>query len=54
MKKERGDIRSDAEWRRLVREGFVDWIVDEFSFTHYLTFNFNIWAHKAIGKTFSY
>ena len=50
MAKERGDIRSDAEWRRLVREGFVDWIVDEFSFTHYLTFNFNIWAHKQVGN----
>ena len=50
MEQEPKVIRSDAEWRRLVRQGFVDWIVDEFSFTHYLTFNFNIWAHKAIGN----
>lgn len=44
------ELTSEEEWRRLVREGLVDWIVDEFSFTHYLTFNFNIWAHKAIGN----
>ena len=50
MAQEQKEIRSDAEWRKLVREGFVDWIVDEFSFTHYLTFNFNIWAHKQIGN----
>jgi hypothetical protein len=50
MAQEPKEIRSDAEWRRLVRQGFVDWIVDEFSFTHYLTFNFNIWAHKQVGN----
>ena len=49
-KKIEKELTSESQWRKLSREGYVKWITEDLDFTYFITFNFNIWAHKPIGN----